>query len=65
MYKETLRGIAGIDLFPVVSLILFLAVFAVVLYRVARMKGAELKRLAALPLDTDTDRAPDATGVRR
>ena len=27
MYKETLRGIAGIGLFPVVSLLLFVMVF--------------------------------------
>ena len=51
MYKETLRAIEGIGAFPVVSLLLFVAVFATVLYRVARMQRAEADRFAALPLD--------------
>ena len=51
MYKETLRGIAGIGLFPVVSLLLFVAVFAFVLVHVIRMDRADAQRLAGLPLD--------------
>ena len=31
MYKEILRSIAGIEIFPVVSLLLFVTVFTVVL----------------------------------
>ena len=38
MYMETLRGMAGIGIFPALSLLLFVVIFAVVLYRVARMK---------------------------
>jgi hypothetical protein len=56
MYKETLRGIAGIGLFPVVSLLLFVMVFALVVLRVFRMDRLEVQRLAALPLDEDRDR---------
>ena len=37
MYKETLRAIDGIGLFPVVSLLLFVTVFTVALVRVLRM----------------------------
>ena len=37
MYKETLRAIAGIGLFPAVSLVLFVVVFALVLVQVVRM----------------------------
>ena len=51
MYKETLRGIAGIGLFPAVSLLLFVAVFALVIVYVARMKRTDADRLAALPLE--------------
>ncbi len=41
MYKETLRAIAGIGLFPAVSLVLFVVVFAlVVLVQVVRMDRA-------------------------
>lgn len=53
MYQETLRGIAGIGLFPVVSLLLFVMVFLVAVVRVARMEPAEAAHLASLPLDGD------------
>ena len=62
MYKETLRNIVGIGAFPVVSLLLFVAVFALVLWQVARMNHADVQRLAALPLDGDNHGL--AAGVR-
>jgi hypothetical protein len=55
MYKETLRGITGIGLFPVISLLLFAAVFVVVLVRTFRMDRSELQHLAGLPLDAPAD----------
>jgi hypothetical protein len=58
MYKETLRGIAGIGFFPVVSLLLFVLVFAVVIYRVSRMKAGDAERFAAMPLDPAGPSAP-------
>ena len=51
MYKETLRGIAGIGLFPAVSLLLFVMVFALVIVRVCSMDRTETERLAGLPLE--------------
>jgi hypothetical protein len=51
MHKETLRAIAGIGAFPVVSLLLFVMVFAVVLIRVMRMDRSEVRALADLPFD--------------
>jgi hypothetical protein len=65
MYKETLRNIAGIGLFPAVSLLLFVAVFALVLWQVARMTRADAQRLAALPLDGDTHGLLTTREVRR
>lgn len=53
MYKDILLNIAGIDLFPVISLVLFVAVFSIMLIRVALMDRAGTERLAALPLDDD------------
>ncbi|HET7697597.1 MAG TPA: hypothetical protein VFK57_17920 [Vicinamibacterales bacterium] len=57
MYKEALRGIAGIGIFPVVSLLLFVIVFAAAVVRAFRMQPADAARLASLPLD---DLPPDA-----
>jgi hypothetical protein len=51
VYTDILRSITGIHVFPVVSLVLFVAVFAVVLIRVSRMDRAGTERLASLPLD--------------
>lgn len=51
MYKEILRSIAGIGLFPVISLLLFVMVFAIMLLRVLCMDRAGIQHLAALPLD--------------
>ena len=51
MYMETLRGMAGIGIFPALSLLLFVVIFAVVLYRVARMKPSQVLFYADLPLD--------------
>jgi hypothetical protein len=51
MYKETLRGIAGIGIFPVISLLLFVAVFAAAVIRTFRMRREVAHQLAALPLD--------------
>jgi len=51
MYKETLRAIAGIGIFPVVSLLLFVAVFSLAVLRAIHMRHAEADRLASLPLD--------------
>jgi cytochrome c oxidase cbb3-type subunit IV len=51
MYKEILQSITGIELFPVISLVLFVIVFTAVLISVSRMDRARADGLAALPLD--------------
>lgn len=63
MYKDILRSIAGIEVFPVISLVLFVAVFAVVLIAVARMERGAVERLAAMPLDGHAG-VPGAEGGR-
>jgi hypothetical protein len=61
MYREILLTIAGISVYPVVSLVLFTVTFGAVLLRVVRMDRDLAERVAALPLDADADGA--ATGV--
>lgn len=51
MYKETLRSIAGVGAFPVVSLLLFVIVFVVAVLRAVRMGRDQTAHLASLPLD--------------
>jgi cytochrome c oxidase cbb3-type subunit IV len=57
MYKDILRTITGIEVFPMISLLLFVTIFAIVLVWTARLDAARLTRLASLPLDgTEGDR---------
>ena len=51
MYTEILRSITGIEIFPVISLLLFTGVFTAVLVWAARADRRALDRHAALPLD--------------
>jgi hypothetical protein len=62
MYKEVLRAIVGIEVFPVLSLLIFLAVFVVMLVWVFRMDRARLATYAHLPLDDEHPGPRDAGG---
>jgi hypothetical protein len=65
MHKEILRSIAGVGLFPVVSLLLFMGVFALAVIRALRMDRGEVQHLAGLPLDAPAGSgAPDDAEVR-
>lgn len=56
MYKDILQSIAGIEVFPVISLVLFVVVFTAVIISVVRMDRTRADGLAALPLDEFADR---------
>jgi cytochrome c oxidase cbb3-type subunit IV len=55
MYKDILQSITGVEVFPVISLVLFVIVFAAVLISVARMDRTRATGLAGLPLDDSSD----------
>jgi hypothetical protein len=63
MYKEILTGIGGIHVFPVISLVLFVAVFTVMLVRVIMMDRTRTAQLAALPLQDDRTMPAEAISV--
>lgn len=69
MYKETLRAISGIEIFPVISLLLFVTVFTVVLVWTIRLDRARVDAAASLPLDgvdpDHHDRAGTTPGTTR
>jgi len=64
MHIETLRAIAGIEIFPVVSLLLFVTVFTVVLVWTLRLDRTRVAAAAHLPLDgtAPSAGAADTTG---
>jgi cytochrome c oxidase cbb3-type subunit IV len=62
MSADILRSIAGIEIFPLVSLLLFTTVFGVVLLWAWRADPVRLGQLAAMPLDEPVPSDPVATG---
>lgn len=58
MYAEVLRDIAGISIFPVISLLLFVLLFGSVLVWAARADRKRLDQYARLPLEGDHSETP-------
>lgn len=60
MYTELLRSIAGIEIFPVISLLVFVTVFTVAVVRAMRMERTHLTLMSRMPLDAGEVRQPEA-----
>lgn len=57
--KHNLTTIDGVDIYPLLSLLIFTIFFLVVLFRVIKMKKDEVAELSNLALDTVEDRPLD------
>jgi cbb3-type cytochrome oxidase subunit 3 len=53
MYKEVLRSIEGVGIFPSISLILFLGFFVLLIIHLIRKGGSHYEDAAQLPLESD------------
>lgn len=53
MYKEVLRSIEGIGIFPSISLILFLGFFVALIYYLVKRGRSHFEDAARLPLESD------------
>lgn len=51
--KHNLTEIIGIEIFPIISLLIFVTFFAVVLWRTFRISKAEIEQYSNIPLDSD------------
>jgi hypothetical protein len=51
--KHHLDTIAGVEIYPMISLILFFTVFAVMLIIVLKMPKNNIEEISNLPLDND------------
>ncbi|MCC5924218.1 MAG: CcoQ/FixQ family Cbb3-type cytochrome c oxidase assembly chaperone [Crocinitomicaceae bacterium] len=51
--KHNLTEIIGIEIFPIISLLIFVLFFAVVLWRTFRISKAEIQQFSNIPLDSD------------
>jgi hypothetical protein len=64
MYTDILRSIVGIEVFPIVSLVLFVAFFTGMLVWVMRIEPRRLETLANLPLDAHDGSTSAGDGAR-
>ncbi len=55
MFKEVLQHIEGIEIWPVISLILFFAAFLTIIWRVIRLDKKFVHKMGQLPLDDSGD----------
>jgi hypothetical protein len=62
MYREILESINGVGIFPVLSLLIFVAVFSAVLFSTSRISRARLEQFAQMPLDPAPDGARPSKG---
>ncbi len=53
--KHNLTGIDGVNIYPMISLLLFVIFFVVMFLYVARMKKSRIDELSALPLEDDVE----------
>lgn len=49
---NTLEGIAGIEMYPIIGLLIFLIFFIILIFRVMKMKSNEVNEFSNLPFDS-------------
>lgn len=53
MYKDVLRSMEGVEIFPSISLMLFLSFFVILIVYLVRMGKDHWKDASELPLESD------------
>lgn len=51
--KHNMAEIAGIEIYPIISLLIFVAFFTIVIWRTYRISKSEITRFSEIPLDED------------
>ncbi|NOR27317.1 MAG: CcoQ/FixQ family Cbb3-type cytochrome c oxidase assembly chaperone [Lutibacter sp.] len=54
--KHNLSGIDGVEIYPIISLLLFFIVFVTMLYFVIKLPKSKIDIVSQLPLDTDNNK---------
>lgn len=55
MYRQILESIAGVEVWPLIALVLFFGTFAAVIVWTIRMRQSDVDHAANLPLETDDE----------
>lgn len=56
MYKEILQSIEGVEIYPIISLIVFVLFFIVVTIRLIRMDKNYINEMKQLPLNNEENK---------
>ena len=56
--KHNLTDIEGVDIYPLISLLIFVIFFVVMFIFVARMKKSRIEELSAMPLEDEVEPKP-------
>jgi hypothetical protein len=55
MYKQILESIQGVDIWPIISLVIFFIFFVGILVKVALIDKKFIKKMEEMPLDDGTE----------
>jgi len=55
MYRNVLETIQGIEIYPLISFVIFFSFFVILIVSVIRMKKDDIDEISRLPLDEDVD----------
>lgn len=52
--KHNLTGIDSVEIYPIISLLIFILFFTGMIYYVVKMKKKDIEEISGLPLEDDT-----------
>ena len=55
MYKEVLQSIKDVDVYAIISLIIFITSFIIITIKILRMDTSYLNKMKQLPLDPENN----------
>lgn len=55
MYKDVLQSIKGVDVYAIISLIIFIASFVIITIKILRMDKSYLNKMRQLPLEPENN----------
>lgn len=63
--KHNLTEITGIEIYPIISLLIFVLFFTVVIWRTMRMTKAEVSKYSDIPLEEDEHISEDKNTLKK
>lgn len=61
--KHNLTGIDGVEIYPILSLLIFILFFTAMIYYVAKMKKKDIEEISGLPLEDGSEENYNSTQI--